>query len=97
MRWYDRYPELRRQLDGIKEMEEERRDYLIQGIMRLIKEHHPSLLEEFVIHFPLEINRRRWYDRDPYLWLVINGLQYASADLLTKVTAFLEQEEHKPS
>jgi hypothetical protein len=39
--------------------------------------------------FPLDINRRRWYDKDPYLWLIMNGLKYASDELLASVTKYL--------
>lgn len=34
------------------------------------------------MEFPLEILRRRWYDKDPYVWLLFNGLRYAEIRVL---------------
>ncbi|MFC1586519.1 hypothetical protein ACFL5V_13310 [Fibrobacterota bacterium] len=89
-RWYDKYGELAKNLDSFKEMEPKQKDPLIKGIMELIKEHQPELLAaEKAFEFPLEIKRRRWYDKDPYLWLMINTLQGASRELLKLVSDYL--------
>lgn len=90
-RWYDKYEKLGKHLDSLKEMEPIKRDNLIKGIMVIIKEENPDLLEDFVMEFPKEIRRRRWYDHDPYLWLLINGLKYGKEKLLKKVTVYLEE------
>ncbi len=91
-RWYDKYPRFGSCLDRLKECAPHDRDRLVQGIMLLIREHAPTLLDRFVQDFPLDIRRQRWYDKDPYLWLVMNGLRYANADLRERVTAYLETE-----
>lgn len=91
-RWYDKYEKLGDQIDRLKFTKRSHRDQLVQGVMKIIKKDTPSLLDRFVMDFPLDILRRRWYDKDPYLWLIINGLKYADKDLLDKVTEFLEEE-----
>jgi hypothetical protein len=72
-------------------LELKQRDAVISGVMEIIKRISPHLLERYVLDFPLDIKRRRWYDRDPYLWLLFNGLKYADKQLLTKVTSFLKK------
>jgi hypothetical protein len=89
LRWYDQYPKLAKSLESLNGLEEIRRDEIISGIMLLIKRNAPNLLERYVLDFPLDLQRRRWYDKDPYLWLIFNGLQYASTSLLEKVTMLL--------
>jgi len=91
-RWYDKHARLAKLLEGLKELPEKGRDSVIPGIMSLIKENAPNLLERYVLDFPLDIQRRRWYDKDPYLWLIFNGLQYAPKKLLEKVTEFLAKK-----
>lgn len=92
MRWYDQYETLGRHIDNLKDMNTGRRDKLIRGIHGIIQQHSPSLLDESVLDFPLDLARQRWYDRDPYLWLTINGLQQADPDLLATVALFLEED-----
>ena len=93
MRWYDQYEVLGRHIDSLKEMETGRRDLLVRGIQEIIQQHSPSLLDESVLDFPLELARQRWYDKDPYLWLTINGLQRADLDLLETVALYMEEAE----
>jgi len=92
MRWYDQYETLGRHIDSLKGMNGGRRDHLIRGIQTIMQRHSPSLLDESVLDFPLDLSRLRWYDKDPYLWLTINGLQQADPDLLETVGLYLEEE-----
>ena len=92
-RWYDAHEKLCRNIDKLKFTERNLRDYMVSKVMKVIKCHDPHLLDKFVARFPLDIQRRRWYDKDPYLWLVINGLEYGSAELLDKVADLLEEEQ----
>lgn len=89
-RWYDKHPKLSMYLDRLKDLDDEERDEIIVGIMVLIKKECPNLLEEFVMEFPLPLYRKRWYDKDPYLWILFNGLKYANASLIERVTKYLE-------
>ncbi len=91
-RWYDKYPKLSKYLDSFKDMHPKSRDRLVKGVLTLISEHDPNtIMEDFVVEFPLDIYRKRWYDDDPYLWLIFNSLQNASDTLKNKVADFLEQ------
>jgi hypothetical protein len=92
MRWYDQYETLGRHIDSLKELQANRRDHLIRGIQALMQQHSPNLLDDSVLDFPLDLARLRWYDKDPYLWLTINGLQQADPDLLETVALYLEEE-----
>lgn len=96
MRWYDQYKELGGYLDLFKGMDAVKRDKMIGDIFSLIKDSDPELISRHVFDFPLEIHRRRWYDQDPYLWLVFNGLKNTDDKLLKKITLLL-RDQIKPS
>ena len=93
MRWYDQYERLGHHIDSLKGMEAGHRDHLVRGIQSLIQHHSPTILDETVLDFPLDLARQRWYDNDPYLWLTINGLQQVGPDLLETVALYLEEEQ----
>lgn len=91
-RWYDKYPKLARCLDSFKDMHPKARDNLVKGVLTLISENDPNtIMENFVMEFPLDIYKKRWYDDDPYLWLIFNSLKNANNTLKDKVTSFLEE------
>ena len=91
-RWYDKYPKLAKYLDSFKGMHPKTRDNLVKGVLTLINENDPdTIMENFVMEFPLDIYKKRWYDDDPYLWLIFNSLQNAGDTLKEKVASFLEQ------
>ncbi|MBU0480695.1 MAG: hypothetical protein KKG47_06320 [Proteobacteria bacterium] len=92
-RWYDAHEKLGKNIDKLKYTEKNLRDFLLSKVMRMIKQHDPHLLDKFVDRFPLDIKRRRWYDQDPYLWLIINGLEYGRQELLDEVGNLLEEEQ----
>ena len=94
-RWYEKHTVLSRNIELMRDMTDQQRDHLALGIMRIIKEQNPTLLDDFVENFPMEIHRKRWYDQDPYLWLIINGLEYAKNDLISNVECYLEIESAK--
>lgn len=90
-RWYDGHPKLSELLESLNPIRGRRRNNIISGIMEIIKQRAPALFDRYVLDFPLNIKRRRWYDRDPYLWLIINGLKYGNKQLLTAVTTYLQE------
>ena len=93
-RWYDKYEGLGKRIDAFKRIEVDRRDFLIKGIVDLINKHNPELLSpRHAFEYPLELNRRRWYDKDPYLWLLINTLKKAEKELLGRVNGYLEKNQ----
>jgi hypothetical protein len=91
-RWYDKYPKLALLLESLCTVKGSQRNTIISSIMEIIKLTTPNLLEHYVLDFPLDIKRRRWYDRDPYLWLIFNGLKYANSKLIKNVTDYLQKE-----
>jgi hypothetical protein len=95
-RWYDKHKKLRRHLDALKGMAPRLRTPLVKRIMALIRERDPRLVAETeAMEFPLDMLRRRWYDRDPLLWLMFNGLKGADLALLREVTACLDAAAKK--
>lgn len=97
MRWYDKHKKLAGLLERFKGMPQEQRNGLVSGVMEIIKPMDPKLVDKHVMEFPLETQRRRWYDMDPYLWLLFNGLRYANAEILKKTTAYLEKKMTLPA
>ena len=53
-------------------------------------EEAPDLIDKYVMDFPMGL-KRRWYDKDPFSWLIINSLKYANKNLLEKVTALIKE------
>ncbi len=90
-RWYDRYDKLGEYLELMAELSPEQRDELVKGIMVIIKRESPDFLTDVVLQFPLDLFRRRWYDKDPYLWLVFNGLEYADDAVVEKVVGYFKE------
>ncbi len=91
-RWYDKHERLAGYLEQFKGMNAKERDKLVRHIMKIIKKHDGGLFENFVFDFPLDLERRRWYDNDPYLWLIFNGLSYGDEVLLEKVADYLSTQ-----
>jgi len=89
-RWYDKYPELRKFIDDLKNMEKGERETIILDMQRMIMEYDNELIDRHVHEFPMTY-RRRWYDKDPYSWLVINALEYVDDDLLTDIILYLKE------
>jgi hypothetical protein len=89
-RWYNQHPNLEKSLDAFKDMEHKTRDPIVKGIMELVQQDDPSLLHcENAFDFPLDFKGRRWYDSDPYLWLMVNTLKIADDRLLQSVDDYL--------
>lgn len=92
-RWYDKRPHLGKRLDALKEIDQKIRDPIVKGVMDLVQQYDPSLLSyEKALDFPLDFNRRRWYDNDPYLWVMFNILKIADDTLLQSVEDYLGKE-----
>ena len=90
-RWYDRYPKLSRSLEGLKDLNKRDRDKLILELKDVILDYDNELFDKHVLEFPMTY-RRRWYDKDPFSWLVINALEYADEDLITDIILYLEEK-----
>lgn len=90
-RWYDTYEPFAIQLERLKTAPAGKRDRMVADVLEIICTDAPELLENYLMDFPLDQKKRRWYDLDPYLWLMVNGLEHAGLELLKKVTVFMER------
>jgi hypothetical protein len=90
-RWYDNIPELREHIEKLRDMDQEKRNSIFEGIKRLDRDFDTKLIDQHVMDFPMNY-KRRWYDRDPYAWLIINALKYADRKLLQNVVDYLKGE-----
>jgi len=91
-RWYDYDDRLGHYLEGLRYIPSFKRLRLVQDMMWLITEYQEDLIDRFVLDFPLEVKNSQWYDGDPYLWLVINGLQYCNLQLHHQIAAYLSKK-----
>ena len=90
-RWYDANPVLRELLERLKITDNPKQEKLIGGIKDLIMSCDSELMDRWVLEFPLT-TKRRWYDKNPYSWLVINSLKYAEKKLQRRVISYLKKE-----
>ena len=91
-RWYDRHEKLGVQLEALKREKAKKREKIVAEVLAIINDEAANLLEKYLLDFPLDQKRRRWYDKNPYLWLMVNGLQHAGPKLLKKVSAYFDKE-----
>ena len=91
-RWYDKYPLLAEHLENLKAMEPRRREKIATGIVRLINEKAPNVLAMPVFKGPQKTLSKRWYDKDPILWLAVNALKYLDEGTLQEAMDYLLAE-----
>ncbi len=90
-RWYDNNPELGKLIESLRDVDEDKREAIFDGIKELDRDFDTKLIDCHVMEFPMNL-RRRWYDRSPYSWLVINALKYAEKPLIRKVIEYLKEK-----
>ena len=90
-RWYDANPGLRELLEKLKITNNPKQEKIISSIKDLIMSYDSELMDRWVLEFPLT-TKRRWYDKNPYSWLVINSLKYSEKKLLRRVISYLKKE-----
>lgn len=93
-RWYDKYTQLKIYLDDLRDMPTGKRNAIAKKILEIIHSHEPELIDTYAMDFPLDISRRRWYDRDPRLWLMFNALEHADPAVMAQVITFFENNEN---
>ncbi|HBE01066.1 MAG TPA: hypothetical protein DC049_01125 [Spirochaetia bacterium] len=92
LRWYDTYPVLKDALEKIKHEKKENQVQFFSQINNIIMEYDENLTEKHIEKFHF---KRRWYDKNPYSWLVINSLAWAEKPLLEAVISSLKQSHKK--
>jgi hypothetical protein len=91
-RWYDRDMKLAKQLDVLMKVHPKDEYRVLSGLLDLVRGSNPEILNRFIIPSDIDTWNRRWYDKDPIYWLVLNGLKYADDTLLKTVADYLEKE-----
>ena len=89
-RWYDQNRKLKYYLDCLQEVEQPLCEKIIKDIMTIVRKHDGALLDRFSEEYPLEIRKQRWYDQNPYLWIIYNGMSYASEEVIEHIIDYFE-------
>jgi hypothetical protein len=90
-RWYDQNWKLRYYLESLQKVDGPLREKIVKDLMDLIKEYDGALLDRFAEEYPLDMRKQRWYDQNPYLWILFNGLRYASDEVIDLVIEYFER------
>ncbi|MBN1306391.1 MAG: hypothetical protein JXA18_00640 [Chitinispirillaceae bacterium] len=91
-RWYDKHEGLANHLEALKILPKRQLNELLKDLIAFARLLHPTLFEDHLFEYPLDLKRRRWYDDDPYLWLVVNGLRFTDDEIIRKVVAFFDKQ-----
>ena len=73
-RWHDRDPLMRLSMAELKIHPVEIQDKMMVEIKTILDRHDPMIIERHVGRFTM---KRRWYDHNPFTWMVINSLKFA--------------------
>jgi hypothetical protein len=87
-RWYDSVPELGKYIQKLGRKRNEDRNRLLVGMKNIIIKTNRKLIDDHVLEFQLN---RRWYDHDPFAWMIMNALKYAEEPLLIKIRDYLKE------
>jgi len=90
-RWYDKNKKLASLLGILRTLDPSDQERVVAEMKEIIMGYDQELMDRWVLEFPLT-TKRRWYDRNPYSWLVINSLKYADSRLLGGIILFLKDE-----
>lgn len=90
-RWYDKHPEFAHHLELLKHLPRERAQIIFEEIRLIMQEREPDLIEEHIEEFPLSLNKRRWYDKEPYSWIIVNALKFSKDETLDLISDFLKK------
>ena len=91
-RWYDKYPILAEHFENLKAMEPRKRVKIAMGIIRIINERAPDVLARPFFKSPPKQFQKRWYDKEPLLWLAMNAPKYLDDGNLRQVMNYLVEE-----
>lgn len=84
-RWYDDKNILKEFIDCLEALDKDKRDQLLLRLRDLVMEYDGFYIEKNIGDLPLTLRKRRWYDHDPYAWIIINGLRYCNEQLMKEV------------
>lgn len=86
-RWYDK-TKLGKYIHKMQDLPKQKLDTILVDLKNLITQYDSDLISEHIIEFKL--NGMRWYDKDPYSWMIINSLKHADSILLDKIIYFFQ-------
>jgi hypothetical protein len=87
--WHHKHQGLSWVLEKLRLVEGQERYNIVEGLKEIITKKDPDFIDRICEKFPLSHHRRTWYDKDPYLWLVINSLRYADHKKINEVVRFV--------
>lgn len=90
-RWYDSNNKLHNYLESLKDVEPALCEKVVKDLMELVRLYDPALLDRFSAEYPLALKKQRWYDQNPYCWILFNGLKHASPEVLACVIDYFER------
>jgi len=88
-RWYDKHKGLSSALEKLRTVNKKDRDNIMEGMKKIIIRKDPDFIDKVCKKFPLNPYKRRWYDENPHLWLVVNSLRYADDEAINEVVRLL--------
>jgi hypothetical protein len=62
---------------------------IVKGVEKVLTREDPRFIDKVSDRFPMDPLKRRWYDKDPYLWLVINSLLYTDRRVIDEVVVLI--------
>ncbi|MCG8572832.1 MAG: hypothetical protein MJB14_22090 [Spirochaetes bacterium] len=90
-RWYDAYPNFAYHLEKCKYLIESDLEKVMDQIKSIIMDYNADLLEKHVKDFPLDSKKRRWYDKNPYSWMVVNSIKFVDEVTIENITEFIDE------
>jgi hypothetical protein len=89
-RLYDKFLDLSQYIEELRKLKKHKREKILINLKDLIISHDDTLFDKHVQEFPITV-KKRWYDKDPFSWIVVNALKYADTDLLIKLFDYFEK------
>ena len=89
-RWYDDDKSFAEDIDKLRDSVPNIRDAWVKDLLEIINKSDPGQMNtDKLLDFPLTMFRRRWYDNDPYLWIMMNSLQNSNDKTVLAVKEYL--------
>lgn len=63
---------------------------IFEEVREIIQNKEPGVIDQHVDEFPLSADKRRWYDKEPYSWMIVNAMKFVRDDTLERVNRHLK-------
>lgn len=91
-RWYDLYPGFAESLEALKNLESSKRERIAKRVLRIVYGKDRDVIDDYVLSFSSSVGKKRWYDSNPFLWLIVNGLKGANPEVLSNTARLLKDK-----